>query len=266
MFVNRIDIEEFRGIKGYERPIDLAQFTVLVGRNNSGKSTVLEALSLLPLPRVYKVEGYDRSREEILMDLHSGRLSLLYGYSEKATINYTIGDHESKVIIRDDKPTNLFVDENMISCNQRGLEKISSFLNVKPDSKLVNRTVFFIPNDTSYLQKINEALADPAYRNLVIKSGAHIRVAKEIINECVTDDYTGVFFRPELCVRKELTDNVFYLDVRDLGAGIEKTIIHALWLEAINPKLVLWDDFEVTAHPTLVKYLLSWPFQEKNGK
>ena len=31
-----------------------------------------------------------------------------------------------------------------------------------------------------------------------------------------------------------------------------------LLIEALKPKLILWDDFEVFAHPSLIKILLTW--------
>jgi len=46
--------------------------------------------------------------------------------------------------------------------------------------------------------------------------------------------------------------------VKDLGDGIEKVVLIALWLEALKPSLVLWDDFEGSAHPSLIKGLLEW--------
>ena len=48
--VKTIDLREFRGIRELEKPIPLSSFNVLVGRNNAGKSAVLEALYLLSKP------------------------------------------------------------------------------------------------------------------------------------------------------------------------------------------------------------------------
>lgn len=44
MQVDRIEIHNFRGIK--EATLDLVQHAVLLGDNNTGKTTVLEALDL----------------------------------------------------------------------------------------------------------------------------------------------------------------------------------------------------------------------------
>jgi predicted ATPase len=50
VFVSSVNLTEFRGIKEFKEPLELAKFNVLVGRNNSGKSVILQALSLLPHP------------------------------------------------------------------------------------------------------------------------------------------------------------------------------------------------------------------------
>ena len=51
VFVSRLELREFRGVRIVKEPLELSDFTVLVGRNNSGKTTVLDALYLLPHPR-----------------------------------------------------------------------------------------------------------------------------------------------------------------------------------------------------------------------
>jgi predicted ATP-dependent endonuclease of OLD family len=50
IFVSSLDLKEFRGIKGIKEPLEFNKFNVLVGRNNSGKSAIVHALSLLPHP------------------------------------------------------------------------------------------------------------------------------------------------------------------------------------------------------------------------
>ncbi|MHC1575632.1 MAG: AAA family ATPase [Candidatus Methanogasteraceae archaeon] len=51
-FISEIDVEEFRGIKRCKKPIKLSKFNVLIGKNNSGKSSLLEALYLFPSPQI----------------------------------------------------------------------------------------------------------------------------------------------------------------------------------------------------------------------
>ena len=85
-------------------------------------------------------------------------------------------------------------------------------------------------------------------------------MAKELVNNCVDDKYTEILFAPELSARKDRGEGIspLYVKVKDLGDGIEKVVLIALWLEALKPSLVLWDDFEGSAHPSLIKGLLEW--------
>ena len=56
MLINEIkSIKEFRGIKELKEPIKLSKFNILIGKNNSGKTAILESLFLFPHPsRDYK--------------------------------------------------------------------------------------------------------------------------------------------------------------------------------------------------------------------
>jgi recombinational DNA repair ATPase RecF len=88
MFVSQINIREFRGIKECKEPIELSKFTVLLGRNNSGKSTLLEALSLLPHP-LAEDPLHRTGRISVLNKLHSGK-PLVYKYAGVAEIGYFV--------------------------------------------------------------------------------------------------------------------------------------------------------------------------------
>jgi AAA15 family ATPase/GTPase len=48
VFVSSLDLKEFSGIRAFQEPLKLVKFNILIGRNNSGKSAILHALSLLP--------------------------------------------------------------------------------------------------------------------------------------------------------------------------------------------------------------------------
>ena len=41
--VEELDVAEFRDIRRFSRPLRLRRFNVAIGRNNSGKTAVLEA-------------------------------------------------------------------------------------------------------------------------------------------------------------------------------------------------------------------------------
>lgn len=257
MFVSQMLIQEFKGVKKCDRPLEFSEFTLLIGRNNSGKSSILEALSLLPLP-TYPSDYHDHHRPAFLAHLHGGMSSLIYGYSGSSSIEYIIANKRWCSILKTGDLANLFI--NGVDECARLLEGVAAALRVDPPDPIkINNMVFFIPNNTSFMDGLYKRLQEESKRNLVTKLGIHVSVAKQLLNECVDDKYTEILFTPELRARKELPDgNVLYIDLKDLGDGVEKAVLVALWLEVLRPALVLWDDFEMSAHPTLIKVLLNW--------
>ena len=66
VLIREFYIKEFRGIRETKEPTHLSQFNVLISKNNSGKSAILEALSLFPVPfRDYSIPFIGSSRLEI---------------------------------------------------------------------------------------------------------------------------------------------------------------------------------------------------------
>jgi len=66
-------------------------------------------------------------------------------------------------------------------------------------------------------------------------------------------------YRDALCARKETPGTgPIYIKIEDLGDGVEKAVAIMLFANAYNPRIILWDDFETTAHPTLIRMLLNW--------
>lgn len=259
MFVSSIDIKEFRGIEHCKTPLSLANFTVLVGRNNSGKSSVLEALSLLPLSDCV-LPYTNESRLTLVEKLHGGKSSMVYGYSGNARLTYKIYDKTWLLMLRDDGTLGIQID-GVTSSDYTA--QVADALGVSTQGDFIskiNNMVFFIPNETSFMNSLFSTLSTEQYRNIITKIGAHFNVARELLNKCVDDTYTELLFTPELSARKEQGEGKppLYVKVKDLGDGIEKIVLTALWLEALKPSLVLWDDFEGSAHPTLIRVLLEW--------
>jgi len=269
MFVSQINVQNFKGIKKCEKPLELADFTVLIGRNNSGKSSILEALSLLPLP-LHSLPYYDGNSVDLLERLHGGKSSVLYAYSGSALIEYLVQGRTWKIDLREQGETYLFIKGYKgITVREQPVRCAAVALGMKPRPKQglwrrINSKVFFIPNDTTFLDVLANNLIQERNQNLVVKMGVHVRITRELINKCVDDKYTEILFTPRLSARKELMDgNVIYVKIKDLGDGIEKAALIGLWLETLNPSLVLWDDFEGSAHPSLIKVLLTWLSKKK---
>jgi len=264
LFVSSIDIKEFRGIARCKTPLSLSEFTVMIGRNNSGKSSILEALSLLPI-HYFTLPYANDTRSGILEKMHGGKSSLIYGYSGHAILTYKIHDKTWTLKVNSDGTAELEIEG--METNQMlqdPANAVAKALDISTHrvriAEEVNNQVFFIPSDTQFMNNLLLKLSEEQNRYRVMKTGAHARVARELINKCVDDSYTEILFAPELSARKELGEGKppLYIKVKDLGDGVEKVVLTALWLEAISPSLILWDDFEGSAHPALIKLLLEW--------
>ena len=258
MFIHQVDIKEFRGIRKCKKPLKLSKFNVLIGRNNSGKSTILGALSLLPSPLLGGPFGSNRL--PFLSDLLGGRSSLIYGYSGETKLNFKINESLWEISINDKGDVKFSIDnEELIPSST----SIASKLNLKEIQRL-RQLVFFIPNSTEFIKMLVENLKTEVNWNFVMKEGAHFRVADEI-SKTVDDKYTEILIsRGNLCARKEFPKRgPFYIKLEDLGDGIEKAIAVMLFVEAFKPDVILWDDFEAAAHPTLIRMLLSWLNERK---
>jgi len=90
--VKSVDIRDFRGIRRLEKPLELGEFNVLLGRNCSGKSSILQALFLLTMPfRGASVPPYASSAIELIEHLVGGSNRLVYGYSGEAEAGFELG-------------------------------------------------------------------------------------------------------------------------------------------------------------------------------
>ena len=242
--------------------ITLGRLNVLIGRNNSGKSAFLEALSLFPIPfNAYHAPFLDSSRIQLIAQLHSGLESLVYGYSGIAEIKFSINHNEIMYRITDHGNIFAFIDGKRLD-SQTYLKEIAKILGVKEEERWlmkINSMVAFIPNDSNFLKSVREKIVSAW--STIMKSGANVRVVRDLISRVVHDEFTEVYLGANnvLELRKELPDDkVFWIRVTDIGDGVERLLISALYLEVLRPKLVLWDDIEASAHPGLIEVLIKW--------
>jgi len=82
---------------------------------------------------------------------------------------------------------------------------------------------------------------------------------RNFVSKVVSDVFTEASVRfHDIVLRKEVGGDVMYVRLEDLGDGVKRFLTAALWLEAIKPKVVLWDDLELAAHPALVGEVIEW--------
>ncbi len=262
MLIERIDITEFRGIRKLSRPLELGKFNVIIGRNNVGKTAILEALYLLTAPYPgYTAQPYGKSSIALLGELHGGYSSLVYGYAGETRISY---EFTREIRIRDTLSTRnleIKLDERarveVVPPSSLSWSDILNQLGCSLDRNILS---LYIPNDTKYYRTLlNFVLQDDVLR-WVEKRGFHRKVA-EILSEVVYDRFTELLLRRDrLCLRKEVNSSIgpLYIDIDSLGEGVRRFMLAYLAIEYLNPKIVLWDDIEVAMHPGFLDVVIRW--------
>ncbi len=256
MFVKKLEINEFKGIKRCKKEILFSNFTVLIGRNNAGKSSILEALSLLPSYFVNDIIS-NMHKDNYLSTLYEGRSgnsSFLYLHAGESHLKFDLGDFNAEMNFDMDNHQNFIVNGERIRDNYDDICKVYNV-----NEQMLSKLVVFIPNNTKRIQELERKIH--FFKNLIMKKGIHIRVT-EFINKCVDDKYSELVFQESITIRKIFSNNTFYLPLNDLGSGVEKILKIMSLVEVINPKLILIDDFESGLHPSLIEMFIEWL---KNG-
>lgn len=264
--VEEVVIKEFRGIRRLRETIKLAKYNLVIGRNNVGKSALLEALYLMAMPWEVSVPLIGKSRLSIISELHGGsHSSLVYGYSGLARITYRLVNNTFSEVVLSPKGLKRILIDNRECNHNEYIAHIARSLGVRGGREnivdIVNRLTFLIPNDTVFNIKLSGSLVSEDVWNSIIKYGLHRRVVEELVNPIVYDRFTEVLIeRGALKLRKEVGGDLgpLYIHLADLGDGVERACLSALALEYVKPKLVLWDDIEVAAHPGLIERLIEW--------
>ncbi|RLE77456.1 MAG: hypothetical protein DRJ44_01995 [Thermoprotei archaeon] len=280
ILIKELEISEFRGIRKLAKPLNLESFNVLIGRNNVGKSAILEALYFLAMPYNYLIRPYDKNIFNFIADLHGGGPSLIYGRAGKAFLRYKFktavkavfprlrgesGETISKPIVNVERiELEVFRDGigrvliNNLGVDYDGYRVLLETLGLDPERNVL---CLYIPNSSRAYDSIMSFVLRDEVWSWIEKNGFHSKVVRDILATVVYDKFTEVTIRKDkLCVRKEVSEEIgpLYIDVKSLGEGVKRVLLAYLAIEYLNPKIVLWDDIEVAAHPSLIEALLKW--------
>jgi len=258
-----IELREFGGVRRCKQPIRLKRFTVLIGPNDSAKTTLLTALFLFPYPWPHHllplidmpkitVTGSCFFRDFLRKDFRS----LVYRYSGVGEVTCVYQGRELKLEVKDTGMGTMSIKGKNGESTYVSSEKLSEILKVDVGSLM--KSCLFIPESDVFRERLEAKLV--MHWETVEKSGAHTRLIRKFISNVVEDRFTEVSLRRNVLVlRKEFPDgDVAYIDMNDVGDGVKRFLTSALWLEAVKPDVVLWDDLESSAHPSLIKEVIRW--------
>ncbi len=235
-----------------KEPIKLAKFTVLVGPNNSAKTTLLLVLFMfaspdpVPLMEVSKVSFLEKY-------LSRDPASLIYLYSGKGRARCTLMSGRDLYLLEVSK-----AGVTVSSASELD-PRISTLLeNAESALTLKESTAALIPHSRRFEEDLMKMLVDKWED--VQATGAHVDLVKSLVEKgVVSDRFTEVtLHRDYLVLRKEVERRGVYVKLSDQGDGVRRFVVAGLWLEAFKPKVVLWDDLEASAHPFFVKEVLEW--------
>jgi len=290
--VRELDITEFRGIRRLAKPLELSSFNVLIGRNNVGKTAVLEALYMLTMPLPHTIPPpYGRGVVDFIAEKHGGSAAreqgrkwslLVYGYAGTAVLKYRLGVKAKtsiptkigscaeaalgfKEVSIESIQVEISSERDLLRVLADGVELESSsyesFLASMGADLKRSPIALYVPNDSSAYAQISSYVMRDDVFSWIEKEGAHRRAVQDIIAPAVYDKFTEVTIRRnELCVRKEVSEEIgpLYIGVGSLGEGVKRVLLIYMLVEYLKPKLLLWDDLEVAAHPSLLESVLRW--------
>jgi len=274
--ITKLRLKNFRGIK--EGEIELAPLTILLGGNNSAKSTILEALFLAPNPfrKVPYLIGSYNSAAEVIHSLHEtldseGYAFLLNNYTANqaeldckidgddyvflftknapyifaSTNKQETGDIDSTTIDGEKVETHQ-IGEMAVSQNHISIRFGKTFIDntLLICSKLVNRGYDYLRMDWAS----------------IMNSGI-LEIVAEDVSRLVYDNYKTITIEPFLGGAQAIygfLEDGKRIRLGDLGEGVQSYIIARILYELEKPKVLLWDDIEAHLNPRMLLSIAEW--------
>ncbi len=272
--ITEIKLENFKGIK--KGSLKFSNLTILLGANNSGKTTILESLYLLPNPfreAPYILGGRRMKTLDVVHFLHEtldsqGYSFLQHNYlSEIAKINVIEDDFEKELrFIEYSDGRNILLETHESLSARAPIEEaqIKDIGRISKGSKSIGAQDMSILTEQSLL--ISQNLIKNGFEFLernwasIMNRGIGIKVAKEA-SQFSNDEYTDITLEPFLEGYSSI--NAYFKDGKrirlgDLGEGIQNFIVAKMLYEIEKPQLLLWDDLEAHLNPRMILSIADW--------
>jgi len=272
--IRTLELKNFKGVK--EGWIELAPMTLLIGPNNSGKTTILEALYLAPNP--FREAPYGVQRViGIIHELHQtleskGYLFLLRNYtSNEAKIKcngytLTFTKENNWIRVNTNKAPKMNVHIPLSKLGIEGEKETVKFnlgrlgiytddvRDIVSDESLIWNVLFFSSN---LRQRAFEYIRNEWA--LIINLGICKKVSAQISN-FIWENIKDITIEP---FGGKLTINAYLEDGRrirlgDMGEGIQSYLLIRILYEYLKPDILLWDDVEAHMNPRMLLAVGDW--------
>lgn len=243
MFIKEVKIENFKSLKS--NPVAFcvpdgitpgSGLNILIGENNTGKSSVFEILKKIKTPIIDKEEiNYVAQKSNSEM-----KVQIINNEDKKICI-------ESRYFLNEDPDNKIYTIEQGFSLDlyhsntNRRLDKNTSFSNV-------NNTVYQSKNEDSENKIDNYQIIQELYKLDSTGRDEFCKVVNEFLPEI-----KRVYVKTDRRLNRatlacKLLDNT-EIDLRDMGSGIEQFII-LLWIIKFGTiKILIIDEPEISLHP-----------------
>jgi predicted ATPase len=262
--LEQVRIVNFRGFE--DHTLTFQPTTIIVGRNNAGKSTIVEALRLISLavsyansksymPRTWTISRYARTAKRLaptLLNLEINTDSVFYRYGSAPSIISAYFKSGPQVEIR------VYPDEIRASFHASGrLPRVSILPQVAPFAKEER-----VPNAEYVRGALSSVLAPLHFRNQVHLLREYFPTFKKSAEE----SWPGLrVYRPET-LRKSIvetglsmmvTDGDFTAEIAWMGHGLQMWL-QTMWFlaRARDHETVILDEPDVYMHADLQRRLV----------
>jgi len=258
--IHRLGLRNFKGVVEGEAELD--KLTILVGPNNSGKTTILEALFLAPNP-LRQVPYVPTTAVQLLLEYHKtlsekGYTFLLNKYIAN---NMVIKVDDLELLFTKINGSGIAVKVTYLS--QSGETGILDLGYLRPDGNVEVRSNVQIADNTLLL---STKLAKFAHEYLqsrwieILNTRAPALISREV-SRFVSEEYVNVTAEPftagSMTFYAMLADGT-RIRLSDLGAGVHLYVVNRLLYEHYRPDVVLWDDLETHFNPRLLTHVAEW--------
>ena len=271
--IEKIYLRYFRGIIKGE--VELAPLTILVGPNNTGKTSILEAILLahgVTNPLVTNLTPLD-----VLSSLHEtlsskGLDHLIYGYGSKhkrAIIRYTINSKTHDLIINV-KP--LEIEIRLIANSKQTIEDLMLRKTLEGEALMVSFTRFTAEKLSSSRHSFLKVMfiKDEIIKNIYkymynkwieIVGKKLTKKTANWISNLINLDASDITIEPfgggVYALLLYLKDGS-RIRLGDLGDGVQMLIASRIVVGDTNPDIILWDDVESHMNPRALTMLADW--------
>ena len=278
--IYELALEGFRGIK--KGRLELFPMTVLLGANNSGKTTVLEALYLLYPPSPLCLSSYAAeppgalSIVEVIHTYHKtldsrGYRFLLHDYDGEAVIACRLSETLRGLVLR--------AEESWVKTHSPVERSVGGYPNLEAfmsELRSMNLGGIYLRDSGTIGMRdrrppkclfVKLHLADLAMCyvkrkwGLIRGRGLTGKIARKI-SKLVNEDYDDLTLEPHigggLSLNLILRETKVGIRLSDMGDGMRMLALAMLLWELSKADLLLWDDVEAFMSPSSLIYLSQW--------